>query len=464
MEGLEVSIIAFGKVSLGDRADAEYFSKENRAIERALRDHDALPLRKFGTLVGSAFYPAATDLYEKGDVPFARCVDCIEHPVITKRQDPEFVRIPEWFVEQCKQIDCAGRGDIIITKVGSPCFASVVHDYDRIALSRTVLGLVGIHDVNPYYLTAFLRCRFGFNQLVRQREQTIQFQLTLERVREILVYCASPKLQSAVEKTVLAHIAALEEAHATLNNAEESLTAALGLRDWQPPEPLTYTQRASEAFAAGRLDAEYFAPRVRELLARLGASGRTVRDVAPPRHEKFVPAREGEFDYIEISDVHSDGTASRTRLPQCDAPSRATQFVRARDVITSTVRPIRRLSALIFPEQSGSVCSSGFVVLEPRAVASEVLLTYLRHPLVCELMDLHTSASLYPAISETDLLRLPFPEINDATSKRIIAAVNSAHAARHRARELLEAAKRAVEIAIEQSEVAAMRFLNTLQP
>ncbi len=56
--------------------------------------------------------------------------------------------------------------------------------------------------------------------------------------------------------------------------------------------------------------------------------------------------------------------------------------------------PIRRLSAIISPEQNGHVCSSGFVVLNPKRIAPEVLLTYLRLTIICELMDLHTSASL----------------------------------------------------------------------
>ena len=38
----------------------------------------------------------------------------------------------------------------------------------------------------------------------------------------------------------------------------------------------------------------------------------------------------------------------------------------------------------------------------------EVLLTYLRLPVFCELINLHTTASMYPAIAATDLLALPF--------------------------------------------------------
>jgi hypothetical protein len=76
-------------------------------------------------------------------------------------------------------------------------------------------------------------------------------------------------------------------------------------------------------------------------------------------------------------------------------------------------------------------------------------------------MDLHTSASMYPAISETDLLRLPFPNINEDASSKIVSAVRSAHTARQRARELLESAQHAVEIAIEHSETAALHSLES---
>ena len=125
-------------------------------------------------------------------------------------------------------------------------------------------------------------------------------------------------------------------------------------------------------------------------------------------------------------------------------------------MLTSTVRPNRRLSAIVGPEQAGCVASSGFVVLQPRAVPAEVLLTYLRLPLFCELMDLHTSASLYPAISERDLLALPFPEIPATASAAITTAMQSAHSART----LLARAQHAVEIAIETGEAEALASLS----
>ena len=246
---------------------------------------------------------------------------------------------------------------------------------------------------------------------------------------------------------------------AALKRAEETLLHALGLDTWTPPEALSYVRSSKQIFATGRLDAQFFAPRVEQLLARLGRDGLRLSDVAFVRRERFEPTGLDNFNYIEIGSLGSDGTAASESVPMAEAPSRATQYVRTGDVITSTVRPIRRLSALVAPEQDGAVCSSGFVVLQPQKISGEVLLTYLRLPLVCELMDLHTSATMYPAISESDLLALPIPAISPSVQVQIQNAVRqSAHARQHAAR-LLDAAKRAVEIAIEDSEAAALAYL-----
>lgn len=110
------------------------------------------------------------------------------------------------------------------------------------------------------------------------------------------------------------------------------------------------------------------------------------------------------------------------------------------------------------------MCSSGFVVLQPQGISGEVLLTYLRLPLICELMDPHTSAAMYPAISESDLLALPIPAIAPSVQVQVQDAVRQSAHARQRASRLLDAAKRAVEIAIEDSEAAVLAHLTAANP
>lgn len=64
-------------------------------------------------------------------------------------------------------------------------------------------------------------------------------------------------------------------------------------------------------------------------------------------------------------------------------------------------------------------------------------------------------AELYP----TDIDQFIIPFIDQSAQQEIINSVLTAHAARKTAKALLEAAKRAVEIAIEDSETAAITWL-----
>ena len=128
-------------------------------------------------------------------------------------------------------------------------------------------------------------------------------------------------------------------------------------------------------------------------------------------------------------------------------------------MITSTVRPIRRLSALIEPEQNNYICSSGFAVLQSVKIEPEVLLVYLRSPIVCEILDLHTTASMYPAISTEDLLNIPITLPKESTRQEIVQKVRESRKAREQSKQLLEIAKMGVERAIETDEATATNWI-----
>lgn len=140
LKGLEISEVLFSKIDLGDRIDSEFFEKEDLRVEHILKSKNSIELRKFGNFVASAFYPAATHLYEIGDTPFIRCVDCIKFPLITSEQDSTFEKIPLDFVLNQSGINTLNKGDIVITKVGTPSFPSMVYEHSMVALSRTVMG------------------------------------------------------------------------------------------------------------------------------------------------------------------------------------------------------------------------------------------------------------------------------------------------------------------------------------
>lgn len=239
----------------------------------------------------------------------------------------------------------------------------------------------------------------------------------------------------------------------------QCLSVALGLQGWQPSTPLAYEARASEAFQSDRLDAEFFQPRIKGLYQLLGDKAQCVRDISDLRQDRFNGTK-NPFNYLEIGAVSMDGIIADSIIEGDEAPSRATWHVERGDVLTSTVRPIRGLTAIIEDSQHGSVASSGFAVLTPKGISPELLLCYLKLPQICELMDLHTSASMYPAISVSDILGLPFKHPGKKAEEKIISLIQEARAKRSNSKSLLERAKRAVEIAIEESEETALAYLD----
>jgi len=225
------------------------------------------------------------------------------------------------------------------------------------------------------------------------------------------------------------------------------LVSGLGLNKLDLTPRLFYEQPYTDLSTAGRFDAEYFTPRMQNLIAALSRDRLIIADVAKLAKRQFRRKPGVEFQYIEIGDVTGNGIADSNLVSE-EAPSRATWIVKPNDVITTTVRPIRRLSAIIMCEQDGYVCSSGFAVLTPTTIEPELLLVYLRLPLVCELLDLHTTASMYPSISTTDLMKTPIALPNKEIREQIVEKVRASFAASHEARWLLDEAKAMVEKAI----------------
>ena len=70
---------------------------------------------------------------------------------------------------------------------------------------------------------------------------------------------------------------------------------------------------------------------------------------------------------------------------------------------------------------------------------------------------------MYPAINDTHILNLPIPKIDMAIEDQIVGNMRDAKAEKVQATQLREATKLAVDIAVEESEANAIRFLERLE-
>ncbi|MEB3190418.1 MAG: N-6 DNA methylase, partial [Snowella sp.] len=471
MDGLEAAVVNFSEIDLGDRFDAEYFWKDSLRIQAVLKQRETEPFRRLGDFVASAFYPAATQLYEFGDTPFIRCVDCINYPLITQDQDDLFEKIPLSFVEESKGVNVLEKGDLVITKVGSPCFTSIVEDYGLVALSRTVLGVKKIINIDPYYLLVFLRSRFGFQQLLRQRELTIQYQLTLDRVKKVSIYKASRDFQSLIRKATLKYLDLILLSKSLYSQAEDLLLLELGLQDWQPTEETVAVKSFAESFlSSGRFDAEYYQPKFDQLIERLEEKV----ELTPLGDLLTLNQKGRQPDYIE----EDEDTSSY--LPVINS-----KYVRAGEVVLSDNRyapipegnnplVIQKGDVLFNGTGVGTVgrCAPYFyeqealpdteVTVLRSSTLDPVYLSIYINSIAGQLqVQKHLQGTsgiirVYPG----DIAQFQIWEAPDSIQKKIKNKVESSHQKREQSKQLLEIAKTGVERAIEMDEATATIWIN----
>lgn len=454
LEGLEITEVKFRHIDLGDRIDAEFFAKKDLEIENTLSALHSVELRNFGTFVASAFYPSATKLYAVGDMPFIRCVDCVNFPLITHFQNSTFEKLPTSFIEEEKGINILHKGDIVITKVGTPSYASLIFEHDKVALSRTVLGIQNITGINPYYLLIFLRSRYGFSQLQRHRELTIQYQLTLERTKRVLVYIAGTDVQNKVAELAKSSIQKLSVSRDLYSEAEACLLECLGMTDFAANPDAYNVKTLKESFLeTGRFDAEYYLPKYEDYcrLVQSYANGyEPLGDACDIKDTNYAPEAGVRYKYIELANIGKSGEITGCDIQDGESlPTRARRMVHQGDVIISSIEGSLESCALVTEDYEGALCSTGFYVLQSSKLNSETLLTLFKSLPMQQLMKKGCSGTILTAISKPELEKLPVPIIRQEVQEEIAQHVQKSFALRKEAMQLLENAKITVEQVIE---------------
>jgi len=434
-----VSAVRVSETCSSNRLDAEYYQPHYRELLNRLILANAIPVQEFAYVTDGIH--GSPDWADEDGVAYllAKCVK-ENHLVLTEAGQ---ISHEQHTSDPRTQ---AHLNDVLLTCIGTIGAAAVVSQEVLPASVDRNLGIIRIREdrVDPYYLATFFNCAYGRFQTSREATGNVQPALFIEKMKTLLVPYGD-RFNEVGKKTRQAY-QKYRESENLYAQAQALLAAELGLDKLDLSESLFSVRRVSEVVEAGRADAEYFQPKYDRIMAALERSGWCIGDVATLAKRRFEPQLSQPFNYIEINDLSGEGYAESQIIHGEDAPSRAQWIVFTGDVITSTVRPIRRLSAVVEREQRGSVCSSGFAVLQPKSVEPELLLLYLRLPIVCEILDLYTTASMYPAISTIDLLGIPItlPQ-SDAVRKELVDKVQDSRQARRVAKRLLAEAKAEVE-------------------
>lgn len=469
LEGLEATEVLLSDAGHDNevlRIDAEYFGKEVLAAMHRLESLKAKALDELAYITDGIH--TSLPFVEGGEIR----VLSAKHPKDNYIASGPFECVTGEFHAQNPRT-ALRRNDVLISTVGTIGNAAVVTDDVLPANSDRHIGIIRVRADGPapFFLSTFLVSRFGRIQSVRETTGNVQPNLFISKIGRLLIPRFTPDFELRIARQVEDAYLCRKQSSDLLANAEQTLLHALGLDTWTPPEALSYVRSSRDAFAAGRFDAEYFHPAKAQALADLRALSDvcvgdlfdSIRELWQPAEAAGLPVR--NYDLTDALDPFLD-PSKPTTAPEEIASTK--KVIAAGDLVVSRLRSYLREIAIVLPSDGvTAVASTEFIVLRPKketTLTVEALLIYLRSRLPQIVFKWSQDGSNHPRFDERELLNLPVPRALITGQATYETAVRLMVTQRQRATRLLDAAKRAVEIAIEDSEAAALAHLAAANP
>ena len=472
LDGLEASEIAMCDLKTDNekfRIDDEFFLKKYvkaySVIKERLYD-------RFGDII-----EVLTDYHANGSYEILNknvtIVDYKEYAYMVRSTDLEKMEfsgdvryVDQHAYEYLKKTKLFG-GEILINKIGAPGRVYLMPSLNAPATLGMNLFMVKLKsdcEYNAKYIWAFFNSTFGQNIIYRKVNGTVPLTIDKDSVKSLYIPKMSFDFQNAVAKLVDDSFSNFNLSITIYDQSQRLLLSELGLNNFSLSIKNVAVKSLSDSFgSSGRLDAEYYQPKYEQIGEKIKSysGGWTQIKNAYTLISEQVKISKEEYRYIEIGSVNVATTEiNELKLRADELPANARTVLEENDLLISTVRPNRGAVAIVRGDCNDLIASSAFTVLrETGAMNIESLQVLLRTDAYKVLMLKYNVGTQYPVIKDEDVLNLIIPKLAENIQYRIAELINESFVLRKKSKELLEMAKRAVEVAIEQGEEIAEKLL-----
>ncbi len=375
-------------------------------------------------------------------------------------------RLAKWVDEKNKRSSLKER-DLILSTRGTVGLCAIVNkealpsnidqDVARIAVNAN-------SEIVPEFLLAYLNSNFGQDWLLRNTSGMVQQGLPLDKVRGVPIPLVSSEFQKKCKHIIEAGYKALRHSENLYFKAEEAVLSELGLLNWKPKHCLSFIKKYSDTKASGRIDAEYFQPKYDEVVDRIKQykkGYKSLAEIVKVKDKNFQPKDDVPYRYIELANISANGNINGfIEALGKELPTRARRKVNAEDVIVSTIEGSLSSIALITKDLDDTLCSTGFFVVNSEEINSETLLVLLKSPIGQLQLKKGCSGTILTAIGDDKFKRVILPDLPADIQSNIKKKITEMYNAKALSKRLLDIAKRGVEMAIEDSEKDAQKWID----
>lgn len=355
------------------------------------------------------------------------------------------------------------RNDVLLTKIGTFGYASVINSDERFQIFVSLALLRPKEEILlPEFLALYLNSNNNYLQFERVIKGAGVPDLHLEDIRKIKIPVPPIEIQQKIvekfDKSYTEKKAKEAEAERLLASVDGLVLDALGItlsdREENTLDKRIFFTKSSE-ISSERFDSHFYYTYFKQFNQNVvKVAGQPLKRIAKFANEFWNQQDffDLTFPYIEISGINTKTGEIKevSQIEKKEAPSRARIIVRKDDILVSTTRPNRGAITLLKPKHDFHIASTGFAVIrEVCEVSKEYLLLLLRHRICLTQMEQRSSGGNYPAITLDELqniqIPIPPPEVQAEIAEQVEAIYAEAKLLREEGKETLKQAKLEVE-------------------
>ena len=361
------------------------------------------------------------------------------------------------------------QNDILIYSVGVFAgYAALAEPHlfpANIPRSVAIIRLKKYDKLIPEYVCVFINSKYGQFQTKRLQAGNAQPMLALEKISKLRIVCLNIEFQKIIKKI---YNKSYELRRYTTDLYQQSLfilNKELDIENWIPQHKLWSVKNYSDAKNANRLDAEYFQPKYDEIIEKINKNPNgwdTIGKQYKKNKKSFLIDLNSEYKYVEIGSINiANGEIIPENILGENLPANAKINLQQYDILISKVRTYRGAVAIV--KSLDYVGSGAFTVLHEKLnskINKETLYVYFKLKPILDLTLKYNTGSSYPTITDEDILNMPIPIFQQEIQNSVKNNIQQAQKIQAQSKQLLEIAKRGVEIAIEQDENIATNWIN----
>ena len=463
------------------RIDAEYYHP--KAIEYELKivqQFHGQSIKTIGCKVVSGPFGSSlkSEAYLDSGVPFIRISDLRDFII----SDDKLIYISEEDNDRLSSSKL-NVGDIVLSKVGNTIgIASIVTpSIGYCNISENNIGIkmpAGMDDKEKSFLVTYLNSLPGQNQILRAISGNAQPKLNVADIEEVKVPHVSDALMLLIHNSFESSTSLIQQSESTFKEAENILLSELGLTHWQPKHQLTFIKNYSNTQQEGRIDAEYYQPKYDEIInaiksysggwdtlgnlvhikkcIEVGSTQYLDEGIPFVRVSNISPFEITEEKYISDS-LYKELTPQEDNIPF--EKSKNHQPRQGEILFSKDGTP--GIAYYLKDEPPNMIPSGGILRLKSKTdkVNNEYLTLVLNSLLTQEQVNRDVGGSIILHWRPDQVKKTVIPILSEKKQSEIQQKVTESFHLRKQSKHLLEAAKKAVEMAIEQDEETAINWL-----